>query len=94
MARVTRWLRNHLRVEVNMAKTKVCRPNDVKYLGFSFYLNNKGVWRPKPISNLLTSSRRNCIVKLFVLNAVLLHIVFPGSILLFVVGLTISEYAI
>ena len=73
MARVTRWLRNHLRVEVNMAKTKVCRPDDVKYLGFSFYLNNKGVWRPKPISNLLTSS---------------------GSVLLFVVGLTISEYAI
>lgn len=48
MSSVTRWLRNHLRVEVNMTKTKVCRPDDVKYLGFSFYINSKGVWRPKP----------------------------------------------
>lgn len=48
MSSVTKWLKNHLKVEVNATKTKVCRPNDVKYLGFSFYQNNKGKWRPKP----------------------------------------------
>ena len=31
-----------------MTKTKVSRPDGVKYLGFSFYRNNKGIWRSKP----------------------------------------------
>ena len=24
------------------------RPRQIKYLGFGFYKNNKGTWRPKP----------------------------------------------
>ena len=47
MKSVTRWLEEKLRVQVNVTKTKVCRPNDTKYLGFSFY-NKNGTWRPKP----------------------------------------------
>ncbi len=47
MASVTRWLSQHLRVEVNATKSKVTRPNGMKYLGFGFY-KNKGEWRPKP----------------------------------------------
>ena len=47
MKSVTRWLEEKLRVQVNVTKTKVCRPNDTKYLGFSFYKRN-GKWRPKP----------------------------------------------
>ena len=47
MKSVTRWLEERLRVQVNVTKTKVCRPNDTKYLGFSFYKRN-GKWRPKP----------------------------------------------
>jgi group II intron reverse transcriptase/maturase len=47
MKSVTRWLEEKLRVQVNVTKTKVCRPNDTKYLGFSFY-NRNGKWRPKP----------------------------------------------
>lgn len=47
MKSVTNWLEKHLRVQVNATKTKVCRPNGMKYLGFTFYKGN-GVWRPKP----------------------------------------------
>jgi group II intron reverse transcriptase/maturase len=47
MKSVTRWLEEKLRVQVNVTKTKVCRPNDTKYLGFSFYKRNDR-WRPKP----------------------------------------------
>ena len=47
MKSVIRWLEEKLRVQVNVTKTKVCRPNDTKYLGFSFYKRNDK-WRPKP----------------------------------------------
>ena len=47
MKSITRWLEERLRVQVNIAKTKVCRPNDTKYLGFSFYKKNNK-YRPKP----------------------------------------------
>lgn len=47
MKSVTRWLEEKLRVQVNVTKTKVCRPSGAKYLGFSFY-NKNGTWRPKP----------------------------------------------
>ena len=44
---VTNWLEKHLRVQVNVTKTKVCRPNEMKYLGFSFFSRGEK-WRPKP----------------------------------------------
>ena len=47
MASITKWLEDHLRVQVNVAKTKVTRPNDIKYLGHSFYFK-ENQWRPKP----------------------------------------------
>lgn len=35
--------------EVNAAKTKVARPNDIKYLGFGFYKDtDTDTWKPKP----------------------------------------------
>lgn len=46
MKSVVNWLEKHLRVQVNATKTKVCRPNEMKYLGFSFYYKNG--WKPKP----------------------------------------------
>ena len=46
MRTVTEWLEKHLRVKVNMTKTKVCRPNGLKYLGYSFFQRNG--WKPKP----------------------------------------------
>lgn len=50
MTSVTRWLKEKLRVEVNATKTKVARPNDIKYLGFGFYKDKytTEVWKPKP----------------------------------------------
>lgn len=47
MASVTRWLKEKLRVEVNATKTKVARPDEIKYLGFGFYYKY-GLYRPKP----------------------------------------------
>ena len=47
MKSVTRWLEKHLRVQVNATKTKVSRPNGIKYLGFGFYYK-ENEWRPKP----------------------------------------------
>ena len=40
MSSVTKWLTEHLRVEVNATKTKVARPKEIKYLGFSFFQKN------------------------------------------------------
>ncbi len=47
MNSATKWLAEHLRVEVNATKTKVAIPKEIKYLGFSFYQKN-GEWKPKP----------------------------------------------
>ena len=49
MASVTRWLKEKLRVEVNATKTKVAKPNEIKYLGFGFYQHRENkTWKPKP----------------------------------------------
>ena len=47
MESVTRYIENKLGLKVNVEKSKVARPNKIKYLGFGFY-NKKGTWRPKP----------------------------------------------
>ena len=53
MASVTKWLDKRLRVKVNATKTKVDRPTGIKYLGFGFYRNDKGIYRPKPHIKLI-----------------------------------------
>lgn len=47
MQTVTNYIENKLGLVVNAEKSKVARPNEIKYLGFGFY-NKKGTWRPKP----------------------------------------------
>ena len=47
MQSVTRYIENKLGLIVNVEKSKVARPRNIKYLGFGFY-NKKGKWRPKP----------------------------------------------
>ena len=47
MQTVTSYIENKLGLIVNVVKSKVARPNEIKYLGFGFY-NKKGTWRPKP----------------------------------------------
>ena len=48
MTSITKWLKEKLRVEVNITKTKVARPTDIKYLGFGFYKRDDDTYRPKP----------------------------------------------
>lgn len=47
MTTITNYIENKLGLIVNAEKSKVARPNEIKYLGFGFY-NNKEKWRPKP----------------------------------------------
>lgn len=47
MISVTRFLEEKLRLTVNVTKSKVAKPQDIKYLGYSFYFKN-GTYRPKP----------------------------------------------
>ena len=48
MESITTFITKKLGLKVNVEKSKVARPRQIKYLGFEFYKNNKGTWRPKP----------------------------------------------
>lgn len=45
---ITKWIEKKLGLKVNAEKSKVTRPTKTKYLGFSFWVNKSGVWKPKP----------------------------------------------
>ena len=46
MKTITNQIENKLGLIVNVEKSKIARPNKIKYLGFRFY-NQKGTWRLK-----------------------------------------------
>ena len=49
MHSITRFIENKLKLKVNATKTHITRPNNLKYLGFSFYKDTKeNVWKSKP----------------------------------------------
>ena len=49
MESITTFITRKLGLKVNVEKSKIARPNEIKYLGFGFYKNiNQKVWRPKP----------------------------------------------
>ena len=49
MESITTFITKKLGLIVNVEKSKIARPNEIKYLGFGFYKNiNQNVWRPKP----------------------------------------------
>ena len=49
MESITTFITKKLGLKVNMEKSKVARPNQIKYLGFGFYKKiNQNIWRPKP----------------------------------------------
>ena len=49
MHSITRFIENKLKLKVNATKTHITKPNNLKYLGFSFYKDNKqNVWKSKP----------------------------------------------
>ena len=45
---ITNFIEKKLGLKVNAEKSKVTRPTKTKYLGFSFWKDTKGKWKPKP----------------------------------------------
>ena len=49
MESITKFIEKKLGLKVNAEKSKIARPNDIKYLGFGFYQKQgQDKWRPKP----------------------------------------------
>lgn len=49
MESITTFITKKLGLKVNVEKSKIARPNEIKYLGFGFYKkSNQNLWRPKP----------------------------------------------
>lgn len=48
MESITRFIEKKLGLKVNAEKSKVARPNQIKYLGFGFYFTKTGIIKPKP----------------------------------------------
>ncbi len=49
MGSITSFITKKLGLKVNVEKSKIARPNEIKYLGFGFYKKiNQNMWRPKP----------------------------------------------
>src|SRR5574344_408814 len=49
MESITTFITKKLGLKVNVEKSKIARPNNIKYLGFGFYKKiNQNIWRPKP----------------------------------------------
>lgn len=49
MKNVSIYIESKLGLKVNMTKSKVSKPNDIKYLGFGFFMDkNDGLWKAKP----------------------------------------------
>ena len=49
MESITRFITKKLGLKVNLEKSKIARPREIKYLGFGFYKDIKiNKWKPKP----------------------------------------------
>lgn len=49
MESITKFITKKLGLKVNIEKSKVVRPNQIKYLGFGFYKKiSQNIWKPKP----------------------------------------------
>lgn len=49
MKNVSIFIESKLGLKVNMTKSKVSKPNDIKYLGIGFFMDkNDGLWKAKP----------------------------------------------
>ncbi len=48
MESITKFIEKKLGLKVNVEKSKVARPNDIKNLGFGFYYTKTGIVKPKP----------------------------------------------
>ena len=48
MESITKFIEKKLGLKVNVEKSKVARPNQIKYLGFGFYYTKTRIIKPKP----------------------------------------------
>ena len=48
MESITKFIEKKLGLKVNVEKSKIARPNQIKYLGFGFYTTKTGIIKPKP----------------------------------------------
>ena len=59
MRTVTNWIEKKLGLKVNMTKTHITKPNNLKYLGFGFYYNPQAkTWRSRPHKDSVKSFER------------------------------------
>ena len=57
MESITHFIEKKLGLKVNMTKTKICKPNDLKYLGFGFYKGKE--WNSIPHTDSKKKFQRN-----------------------------------
>lgn len=48
MGSITKYIEKKLGLKLNTEKSKVSRPNNIKYLGFGFYYTKTGVIKQTP----------------------------------------------
>ena len=59
MHTVTKWIEKKLGLKVNATKTKITRPDGLKYLGFGFYKDSKtNEWKCKPHKDSIAKFKR------------------------------------
>jgi len=60
MESITKWIEKKLGLKVNATKTKIVRPNNLKYLGFGFYYDFKsGKYYCRPHEDSIAKFKRN-----------------------------------
>ena len=59
MKSVTSWLEKKLFLKVSATKTKVVRPNNSSFLGFTFW-NDGGIWKCKPLDDRKRKLKTKC----------------------------------
>ena len=57
MHTVTKWIEKKLGLKVNMTKTKVTKPSNLKYLGFGFWKDSEG-WKARPHQDSVARFKR------------------------------------
>lgn len=55
---ITKYIEKKLGLKVNAEKSKVTRPTQTKYLGYSFWATKGGKWKPKPHINSYQKLKR------------------------------------
>ena len=60
MRNIVKYIETKLKLKVNATKTHVCRPNDLKYLGFGFWKDSKTkTWKVCPHKDSQMKFKRN-----------------------------------